>query len=138
MSNFVYRKITVTLADDTDCDSPIITVSDNPHIPKNSIGIISWMIDTAGDAFTFSDFKWCADKGFLHPPITEDQVVVTVVNNQYKDHAGDWGYRVRIKTPDGKLHWTEDCKNIRSRRDAEKASISAALATGPMIINDGS
>jgi len=135
MSRHVNRQITVTV--DALTDPPIITVSDNPHIPARSIGTITWVVGNQGDAFTFSEFSWCEDKSFLHKPITENHVIVTAVNNQDAYNAGDWGYRICVKTSDGKHHWSMQCRDIPNRAKQEALSVSAALASGPVIINDG-
>lgn len=135
MIKHVDRRVTVTL--DACTNPPIISVSNNPHIPAHGIGTITWIVGNEGDPFTFSEFKWCEDEDFLHTPIIDGHVIVTAVTNPDKKSEGDWGYRLCVKAPDGKRHWSMECSAIPKLKERKAASISAAMASGPVIINDG-
>jgi hypothetical protein len=136
MTTYVNRQIKVCL--DTSTDPASISFSENPHIPREGIGTITWIVDPEGDAFTFKDFSWCNDKNFLHKPIIEPEVMVTAVNNQERDYKGHWGYRIHVKpTSGGSKVGSMKCKDIPTQAQQEAASISAAMVSGPVIINDG-
>lgn len=130
-----YQNFLVSVSLDISGSEPAFTFSSDPIVSTGAMATIIWVVDSEGEPFTFRKFKWCNEEHFLSSHIIEDEAIVVLVSNHSNADAGNWAYRIRVKSHSGKRIWSPACSN--DANEGVQPGDLVALGNRPVIVNAG-